>query len=69
MNVRIWTILGGIAILGVVAVVLLVVIRLAKRARREQRGFPVSTDKQAAEENARSLERDARDKLPPAPRR
>jgi len=69
MNVRIWTVLGGVATLGAVAVVLLVVIRMAKSARQEQRGFPITTDKQAAEDNARSLERDAHDKLPPVPPR
>ena len=38
----IWTILGGIALIGVVAAVILLVVRLARRFRREQHSFPVN---------------------------
>jgi len=36
-----WTFLGGAAIVCAVFVVIFLVVRLARRYRREQRGFPV----------------------------
>ena len=36
-----WTILGGVAVVCAVLIVILLVVRLARRFRHEQRGFPV----------------------------
>ena len=37
-----WTILAGLAVVCAVLIVILLVARLAKRFRHEQRGFPVT---------------------------
>jgi hypothetical protein len=37
-----WTILGGLAVVCAVLIVILLVARLARRFRHEQRGFPVT---------------------------
>jgi hypothetical protein len=38
-----WTVMGGVAIVCAVFVIILLVVHLARRFRREQRGFPVVT--------------------------
>jgi hypothetical protein len=37
-----WTVLAGLAVVCAVLIVILLVARLAKRFRHEQRGFPVT---------------------------
>lgn len=39
-----WTVLGGAAIVCAVFVVIWLVVHLARRFRREQRGFPLTPD-------------------------